>query len=103
MKTNSKKKERKPRLDFAQRLAQKLIESGLGEVDEDSFDDESARWVDIRIGEHVLTISFDIKGEKIEGIELFKEIVEVVDQKKVWPLEKKDESKLVYKDITQAC
>lgn len=89
MKPNSKKKERKPRLDFAQRLAQKLIESGLGEVDEGALSDDSGRWVNLKIGRHELCFSFDMKGEKIDGVGLHKDIVRVVDQVKVWPLPKK--------------
>jgi hypothetical protein len=84
MKGNSKKTERKPRLDFAQRLEQKLIESGLGEVEADALSDGSGRWVNIKVGDVELYFSFDMKGEKIDNIGLYKDVVEVISQKHVW-------------------
>lgn len=73
-----KNKERKQRLDFSQKLAQKL--SHLGKVEEDEFSDKSLRWITLRKGDMELVISFDIKGEKIDSIQLFKDKVEVVSQ-----------------------
>ena len=70
--------------DFAKMFAKKIKEAGLGEVIEDAFDDDSGRWVSLRIKDTVLCFSFDMKGEKIESIGLYKDKVEVTDQIRVW-------------------
>jgi hypothetical protein len=78
-------KKRTPRKDFSQRLAQKLIESGLGKVKEGSYDKEDDdRWVTLEINDVKLSIEFDDKGEKIERIGLFQNVWEIVDEKQIW-------------------
>jgi len=82
-----KKKQRKiaqPKVDFAQRLYRKLALCGIGEAEEGALGDDSGRWVNIRIGDSELCFSFDMSGEKIDGIQLFKDKVEVVDNVLVW-------------------
>lgn len=98
-------KERKPKLDFAERLAIKLRESRLGEVEEDSFSDNSARWVQLKIGDKSLVFSFDMKGEKIDNIALYKDVVEVVDQEQLWSTDKKEKKRNdgTQKNIPQDC
>lgn len=74
----------RPRLNFRQRLAQKITEANIGTVTEDSFNDDSSSWVTLRFKDTELCFSFDIKGEKLEKVELFQDIVEVTGQRKVW-------------------
>lgn len=78
------KKPKRPRQNFRQRLAQKLTEANIGTVTEDSFNDNSSSWVTLRVKDTTLEFSFDIKGEKLEKIELFQDVVEVTGQRKVW-------------------
>ena len=83
----SKKKQTKPkrtRLNFRQRLAQKITEANIGTVTEDSFNDNSSSWVSLRLNDTTLEFVFDFKGEKLEKIELFQDVVEVTGQRKVW-------------------
>lgn len=77
-----KKKQRAPRKDFAQKLAEKLCK--IGEVEADAFGDESGRWVNLRIGDTQLCFSFDMKGEIIDRIGLYKDKIEVTDQIHLW-------------------
>ena len=70
--------------DFAEKFADKLRETGLGEVSEGAFSDDSGRWVGIKIGGSDLSFSFDMTGEVIDRIGLYEDIIEVVDQKRVW-------------------
>lgn len=83
-KSKKTKKETKKRLDFSQKLAHKLREMGFGEVEEGTLSDQSGKWVELRDKGVSLTISFDIKGEKIERVGLYKDKVEVVDVIRVW-------------------
>ena len=81
---NKVKKERKPRQDFAEKFAQKLRETGLGEVDDGALGDDSGRWVSLRVKDTELCFSFDMKGEKIDRIGLYKDKIEVTDHIRVW-------------------
>lgn len=81
---NKVKKERQPRKDFAEKLADKLRATGLGEVDEGELSDDSGRWVNFRIKDTELCFSFDMKGEKIDGIGLYKDKIEVTDHIRIW-------------------
>lgn len=78
-----KKKEQMPRKDFAQMFAEKLRKSSLGEVDEGALFDDSARWVTLKVGLIHLSFCFNMKGELITDIGLYKDILEVVDQKQI--------------------
>ena len=69
---------------FSVKLADKL--SGIGKTVEDGFDDNSGRWVSLKIDDTNLEISFDPKGQEITSIDLWQDVVQVVDQKKCWPL-----------------
>lgn len=84
MKKNKQTKTKRTRLNFRQRLAQKITEANIGTVTEDSFNDDSASWVTLRFQDTELCFSFDIKGEKLEKVELFQDVVEVTGQRKVW-------------------
>lgn len=68
---------------FSQKLAKQLQAAGF-EVHEDQFKDKSARWVELRKDGYSLEINFDIKGQKIIGLSLHKEIVQVVDSKRLF-------------------
>jgi len=83
-KKNKVKKERQPRKDFAEKFADKLRATNLGEVNEGAFSDNSARWVNLRIKDTELCFSFDTKGEKIDRIGLYKDKIEVIDHIRVW-------------------
>jgi hypothetical protein len=83
-KKNKVKKERQPRKDFAEKFADKLRATGLGEVDEGELGDDSGRWVNLRIKDTELCFSFDMKGEAIDRIGLYKDKVEVTDHIRVW-------------------
>lgn len=80
----AKKSKSHKKLDFAQKLAEKLRGTGSGTVEEGSFNDKSGRWVTIRNGATELCFSFDMKGEQIDRIALYKDKIEVVDQVKIW-------------------
>lgn len=83
-KKNKVKKQRKSKQNFAQKLAQKLRELGIGEVTEDTFDDDSGLWISFRIKDTELCFSFDIKGENIDRVGMYKDKVEVTDSVLVW-------------------
>lgn len=78
------KKPKRTRLNFRQRLAQKLTEANIGKVDEDCAGDNSASWVTLRVNDTELFFSFDGKGENIEAVGLYQDVVEVTGQRKVW-------------------
>ena len=88
-KKQSEKKQRKPTPDFAEKFAQKLREGGLGMVSEGALNDDSGRWVELKIKDTTLCFSFDMKGESIDQIGLYKDKIEVVDQTRVWATERK--------------
>lgn len=69
-----KKKQKKC---FAEKLSEKLRSANLGEVTEDSFNDNSARWVNIRIKNKDLCVVFDMKGENITELGVWKDKIEV--------------------------
>jgi len=79
-----KKRGQPQKKDFAEKLANKLRRTELGEVDEGALSDDSGRWVSIKIGDSDLCFSFDMEGENIDRIGLYKDIIEIVDQKMVW-------------------
>ena len=81
-------KPKRPRLNFRQRLAEKLIEAKIGKVTEDCFNDNSSSWISLRVNNTTLEFSFDFKGEKLQSIELFQDVVEVTGQRKTWSSEK---------------
>lgn len=72
-------KQRQPRKDFAEKFAEKLQAMQLGQVDAGALADGSGRWVNIRIKHKELCFSFDMKGERIDRIGLYKDEIEVVD------------------------
>ena len=75
------------RLTFAQRLAAKFEESGLGEVyseAEENDDTNESKSIEININGMSVCFILDFKGEKIESIGLYKDVVQVVNQKMIW-------------------
>jgi hypothetical protein len=78
------KKERVPRKDFAEKLADKLRTLNIGEVEEGSLFDGSGRWVNVRFKDTELCFSFDMKGELLDRLGLYKDVIEVTDHKLVW-------------------
>lgn len=75
------KKQRLPRKDFAERLAEKL--EVIGEVDCGSLSDKSCRWVKVKVGKLSIEFAFDMKGEVIDNIGLYQEVWQCVDQKQI--------------------
>lgn len=92
------KKQRKSKQDFAQKLAQKLRDGGLGVVDEGAFSDDSGRWVELKVKDTTLCFSFDMKGESMDKVALYQDKVEVVDQTRVWSTKPKVENKVENKE-----
>jgi hypothetical protein len=78
------KKERVPRKDFAEKLADKLRALNIGEVEEGSLSDDSGRWVNVRFKDMELCFSFDDKGENIDRLGLYKDVIEVTSHRLVW-------------------
>jgi hypothetical protein len=76
------KKERQPRKDFAEKLRDKL--QPIGCVESGSMGDNSGRWIDLKVGDVSMCISFDMKGENITNIGLYKDVVQVVNQKQLF-------------------
>jgi hypothetical protein len=73
-----KTKKRSPRLTFMQKMAIKLMALGDVEVDNEE------KWIVLRFGDKELEIDFDEKGENIESIGAFQDVVEVTGQKKIF-------------------
>lgn len=81
---NKSQKLPKQRKDFSQKFADKLREMNLGIVEEDRASDNSSRWVSLRIDDSELHFEFDLKGEKMYRLGLYRDIVQVVDQNKIF-------------------
>lgn len=86
--SRNKKKERRPRKDFAERFADKLRQSELGVVDEGALGDGSGRWVTLKVGPLDLSFSFDMKGGLITDVGLYKDVIEVTGQHKIFNWDK---------------
>ncbi len=82
MKRKTQQKQRKPRMSFAEKLAEKL--KHLGEVEHSHFNDNSGAWVELKVKDIALVFNFDMKGEKLDGVNLYQDVVQVVDTTKVW-------------------
>lgn len=63
-------------------ILKQLVQAGF-DANEDQFSDKSSRWVEIKKNNYTITISFDIKGNIIEDVELHEDILDVVDTKKL--------------------
>lgn len=68
---------------FADKLAAQL-RNLKGEVIQDSFSDKSASWVTYKIGNKTLSFTFDYKGNHLDDVGVYKDIVEVVDEKRIF-------------------
>jgi hypothetical protein len=68
---------------FADKLATKL-KNLEGKVTQDSFSDKSASWVCYKVGNKTLTFTFDYNGNHLEDIGVYKDIVQVVDEKRIF-------------------
>jgi hypothetical protein len=68
----------KPKKRFIHKL-QKKIGGEIGKCD-----DGSGMWLEIKRGGKVLTFFFDGEGQEIDKVNLYKEITEVVDSKKIF-------------------
>lgn len=73
------KKKRPPRLNFMQKLSLKLMEM-KGQVEVSNED----KWIVYREGDKEISFSFDEKGENIDDIGVFQDIIEVTGQKKLF-------------------
>lgn len=82
---DSKPKSRKrAKLDFAQRLAEKLRLMKKGTVDEGELSDKSARWVALQYGTMKFEVIFDHKGENICYVGVWENVYEKVDEKVIF-------------------
>lgn len=73
------------RLTFPERLAQVFEESGLGnDVEHHILSDNSGESVAIQIGEVSFYFGFDPKTKKLIDIGIYKDIVEVVGQDRLF-------------------
>lgn len=80
------KKERKPRKDFAQRLAEKL--RNIGDVETGALSDDSARWVCLKMGKLSVNFTFDMKGEQIDRVGFYEEVWQMVDERQIFSFDK---------------
>jgi len=71
-------------MDFASKLAEKLSEMEIGQVEVGKLTDNSGRWVNLRKDDTTLCFSFEMDGEKINRIGLYKDKIEVTDSIRVW-------------------
>lgn len=70
----------KNRQPFANELYEQLKGIPGCKVTMDKFSDNSAGWIEVKNKEgFIISISFDSKFKKIENIEIFKDIYDVVD------------------------
>jgi len=85
----AKKQKKEPiyRRDFAEILAEKIKK--FGEVDEGELGDNSGRWVSVQMGDYHLSFSFNMKGNTITDIGLYKDVWEIADQKQLFTTRKK--------------
>ncbi len=100
MKNKQQKKAKQPKRDFAEILAEKLGE--LGEVEAGKLGDGSGRWVTIRISKKKeLNFSFNMKGNEITGIALYKDVIEVTEQKQLFSLKREEEEPVKMQNVPQ--
>lgn len=73
-------------MNLRDRIARNLTQNRIGEeVEVDRYNDGSGSWIDIRVNSDTsLVIGFDDKGNNIESINAYKDIVQVVDHKKIF-------------------
>lgn len=71
------------RMQFADRL-ELLLRSVDGQIDTGILSDNSARWVNFRRGNKQICFSFNVKGDKLEGLDVFEDVVEVVSEKRIF-------------------
>lgn len=69
---------------FINELIEQLQSLKDGEVEFGQFQDKSAKWVNYKKGNNTLEFSFDCKTNKITGIKLWKDIIQVVDHKQLF-------------------
>lgn len=83
-KTLKAEKPKRARRDFAQRLAERL--RPLGDVEAGALGDNSGRWVSVKSGKINFCFSFDMKGETIDKIAIYRDIWAKVDEEKILEL-----------------
>ena len=74
----------KKRDNYAQRLAARLSESNIGEVEHGDMGDKSCYWVCLQSGNIKLEINFDPKGERITNIGIFQDIIEKTGERQLF-------------------
>lgn len=80
-KQNAKVKNQK--IDLFKLIMNNLKKKNIGKVTNDKFSDNSAQWIDIKKESKILCILFDMEGN-IEEFNLYEEITQVVDTKKIF-------------------
>ena len=76
------KKEKKAKIRLIQRVSEAMKKGGIPN-NVDRFSDNSASWIEIKNKDFSFTIQFDGKGEEINRIGCWQDIIEVVDQKAI--------------------
>ena len=68
---------------FRNKLFKKLLAANIGLPDMGTATDGSGSWVTLHKKNLEIVFSFDCKGEKLEGIAVYEDVVQVVDQKRL--------------------
>ncbi len=80
----NKIKPKRIRKTFAERFYDKLSECYPGKVEMGGLSDGSSIYIGLRKGKKSMEISFCPKGEKITKLGVWKDVIEVVDQDKIF-------------------
>lgn len=76
---------------FIDRLEAKLIESGIGKVEQDDLGDGSGRFVTLQKGAVKIEIGFDMKGETITDILIAEDEYAKVGERVIFRFNKKQQ------------
>lgn len=60
---------------------------GGGEVNNGALGDSSGRWVSIKCGPLTFNFSFDMTGEEMDRIAVYRDIYAKVDEEKIFEIE----------------
>ena len=74
----------KRRKTLAERIHEQVKNLNMGETILESMSDDSCTYIELTVGLKVLSVQFDFKGKTIQKIELHENIIDIVDQKKIF-------------------
>lgn len=77
------KKLKKSKKKLIERISEALTKGGI-QHSVDEFNDDSGMWISIRKDKLDFVLSFDGKGEVIDRVGLWEDIIQVVDQKGIF-------------------